>query len=217
MKFTVFSIQEIFLKWIVIISVSSVSTASILYYFQLVDKGDTFIISILYALFLFVLALYVTSISNNIHNSFSRRKDEYINLKKISPFFSKVNTLTEYDDIKKFIISNKALSGRLDNMKEEMDKQKMTPYITEDGFNFSQRYIKVENEFCEQHDEILKDWNKKINEYIVLNKLNNKVNYIHLNNIEKLIDCSWWEEYLDLNPIQRRNYNIYKITCKRSI
>lgn len=203
MRFEIFGIHEKIYKWIALASVLGVSITSFLYYLQLKDKSDTFLIAISYALFLFIIGIYMTNMSEVTRNLFYRRKEQYIVLKKLNSVFSAKSVHSCSDnDVISFIISHKVFTGRYEKQKGE------TKYIAQNGFKYKKKYLVLEDRFCEQHANILIDFNSRINEYIDLNKLNKKVKYIHLSQINIFIDDlqGWHTKYLELSPSQTNGF-----------
>lgn len=203
MKFNIFGVFERIYKWIAYGSVLLISFVSVLYYLHLEEKSDTFIIGTLYALFLFIIGIYLTNMSNKIQNLYHRKKEQYLILKKLKDLFSLDNSSSSSsDEAIKFIISHRVFTGRTDGQTIEK------AYIAQDGFSYKKDYLELEEKIYKQYGEILQVLNTRIKEYIDYNNLNKKVTYIHLHTIDSFVENieTWQQEYLDLSSIQQSEF-----------
>ena len=226
MKFRIFTFQEIIYKWLSYSIVFVVTILSIIFYlFSNSNSGKednllntdeiTFILSVFYALFLFIVGVYMTSMSNQTQNMFYRRKEQYINLKRLSELYSV--TKSKDKDLLSFIFMNKGFTGRTD--------QNIKPYIKQDGFEFTKRYLQLESSFVEQWGILQKEWNNSINTYIESLNLKNKVRNIFIHDLEEfLYDVdNWMKDKPDLTTEQSESFisfvdrlrSDYKKKCKR--
>lgn len=209
MNFKVFGLHEKIYKFLVygIVIISTISC--IYYYIKTVNKSDTFIISIVYALLLFIVGIYITTMQNKVQNSFYRRKDQYHVMKKLNALFLTTDTNScSDDDLRSFIIFHKGFTGRT----HDGYKDKENPiYIDPDCFNYKNSFIILENKFIENQSVILHILNVKTNEYIDGNHLNKKVPYILISKvIEFLEDTSGWcEKNLELTTLQLEDFIEY--------
>lgn len=118
-KFDIIKIWERVYKKIVILLVVGITIWSVNWYLNLNDKSDTFIVSTLYALFLFGMGIYLNYMENKIDEKFYERKDYYLVLLRLKAMFNTMN-LENYSDEDVFsaIISFKTFTGRSDGMKD---------------------------------------------------------------------------------------------------
>lgn len=204
MKFKIFGVHEKTYKWIAYGSVFLFSIMSIVYYFQLEEKSDTFLIGTLYALFLFIIGVYISNMSNKIQNLFHRKKEQYLVLNKLKDLFSlDCLSSTSFDGAIEFIVSHRVFTGRIDGQ-----TIKENAYIPQNGFSYKKGYLELEEKIYEQYGNILQILNSKIIEYIDHNMLNKKVKFIHLNEIDPFVENieTWQQEYLDLSSIQKSEF-----------
>jgi len=114
----------------------------------------TFIISIVYALFLFVIGTYMYNMSSKTQNLLYRRKNQYINLKILYSMYSSEVFSDNEDRLFSFINMNKGFTGRF---KEKGEKVK--PYIQQEGFSFKPKYIQLEKLFLDEWGDLRSEWN----------------------------------------------------------
>ena len=119
MKFNIFSTWELIYKKIIYILISFISALCICWYLKLPDtqKTDTaYIVSILYALFLFLIQIYDNYMKNKIDEKFHERKDYYLNLKDLKEIFNLINYEDcSEEDVYKLIIDFKVFTRPTDN------------------------------------------------------------------------------------------------------
>src|SRR5690625_223026 len=80
----------------------------------------TFIISIVYALFLFVIGTYMYNMSSKTQNLLYRRKNQYINLKILYSMYSSEVFSDNEDRLFSFINMNKGFTGRFKEKGEKI-------------------------------------------------------------------------------------------------
>ncbi|MBU3159511.1 hypothetical protein KPL37_07045 [Clostridium frigoris] len=203
MKFNVFNIWEKIYKKVIIVIVIGITFCSVDWYLNLRDKSDTFIISTLYALFLFALGIYMNYMGNEIQEKFYDKKDCYLVLSRLKAIFKNMN-LENYseEDVKMNIISFKVFTSRTDGM------GKVKPYVPEKGFKFKNRELDIEDEFTQKYSCLLNKLNSSIMNYISEKSITTKVNYPHINNI-LFVAKEWCCKYCELNKDEQENMEAY--------
>lgn len=224
MKFKVFSIYEIIYKAIVYFIVISITVASIYYYFSLNDKSDTFIAATLYAMFLFVVGLYLSYMDKKVSDKIYDRRSTYVNLRRVEDLFcSDTLDFSKSQNAKMTIIAFKVLSGRCEASSDSSDEVKRKAvfqtasldsltapnlqyqdqnnakhyYINEDGFVFTKKIIKIEKEYMDLESELQRKITDSINEYIKTNNI--KLKILSFNEMD-LFDTNydeWCDKYID--------------------
>lgn len=220
MKFRIFTFQEIIYKWLSYSTVFVFTIGSIVFYLlsnsnssedKNLLKSDeiTFILGVLYALFLFIISVYMTSTSDKTQSMFYKRKEQYIYLNKLSDLYSVQDYIEK--DLLSFISMNRAFTGRTDK------NINIKPFIKQDGFQFTKKYLQLEDSFVEQLSELRKEWNNSINTYIKSRNLKTKVMNVFILDIEEFLNDvdSWKKDRLDLTTEQSRHFN-YLIDRLRS-
>lgn len=176
MKIKVFGFYERLHRWIAFVTVVLITIGCVVYYLDLKEnsvagtkeaKGlviefqdSSFIIGVVYALFLFIVGLYLTSMSSKVQNLYYRRKEQYKNLNRLSEVVSLELMENVSDD--KFvsrIILHRGFTGRL-------GENKRRPYIIEDGYKYTSKYLKLEEDLLELRSKLIGFLNLKINKYI---------------------------------------------------
>jgi len=201
MKFNIFSLSERYYRIVTGIITISVTIGCFIYYYNIKDKSNTFIMATLYAAFLFIIGLYISYKSNSISNKLYERKSSYITLVRLAELFSAscIISLSSYKDVNMAVISFQVFTGRtkkkvskekkknevlgtvpLDILAEDkpMIEYRQTEgnahYINEMGFKFTTKLKNLEDGYTEYHLEVTSEFEKVINSYI-------KKNDIHLN------------------------------------
>lgn len=192
MKFSIFSKYELSYKWVGYFIIAIATAGSYIAYKYFENDDMSFVISILYALFLFVINLYLSNESMNIKNLFYRRKEQYIQLKKLNELYSTGHNLK--DDLFMFVISRKAF------MEANNDK-KSSPYIKENGFNLKSKYINLEAAYLEERQKLNQELNERIANYIETHNLKKKNKFISSSLDPRTIFFNgneWIENHLDV-------------------
>ncbi|KLU53417.1 hypothetical protein EL84_14070 [Paenibacillus sp. VT-400] len=161
MKFYIFSKHERFYKVIAFSLVFIVTIACIYFYINLNNtlKSNelnilTFVLSLFYALLLFIIGIYLTAMQNKSGNLFYRRKQQYRYLKSLRLSYSGKFTLdVDAKTLHHTIIFLQILTGRIDS-------DKKVP-IPQDGFEFTNKYLKLEKTFLEYRASLDKIDSKK--------------------------------------------------------
>lgn len=221
MKFKVFGFFEKLYKWIAFISVVLITVGGVAYYLVLKDKSvagnkhakgfliefqdSSFIIGVVYALFLFVVGLYLSSMSSKVQNLYYRRKEQYINLKRLSEVVSASRLNDESDDkVESNIFFHRGLTGRL-------GEQKRRPYIIEDGYKYTFKYLKLEDDLLSLRSNLVQFFNLKINKYIDCYSLKKKHLNVFVHDLDGfLLNFDIWiEKHLEVTEIQRKAFVDY--------
>lgn len=225
MKFNIFSIYEKIYKVLIYFIVGVVTVGDVFYYFSLNDKSDTFIVSILYAMFLFVVGLHLSYMDKKIGDKIYNRRNTYVNLLKVQQLLSiadrsSSNPSRFYNTILLFQL----LSGRTeqDPSKEEkinsvnpnlqfQDKKPL--YIEENGFVFLDKINKVEREYTDLKSRLNEKFNKAVSSYFEKNNI--KLDIIHFyedNFLYKNYD-EWCDEHIqeDYETKEKVKEYIYKV------
>lgn len=178
MKFDVIGMWEMIYKKVIILSVVGLTIWSVNWYLNLTDKSDTFIVSTVYALFLFAIGIYVNYMGNKINESFYDRKDYYLVLSKLNSIFNILN-LEDYSDKDVFmaIVHFKTFTSRTDGMKD------IPPFVPEEGFRFKYKELDIEDEFIEKRNKLLGKLKENIMDYIDKNLIIKTVPYPNIDSI----------------------------------
>lgn len=209
-KFNIIGTWEIIYKKIIFILILLISVLSIYWYLTSgeIRKSDTgYIISILYALFLFLIGVYSNHMKNKIDEKFYERKKYYLNLLKLKDVFNnmKFENYSE-KDILEAIICFKGFTGRTDNFKN------VQPYISQQGFKFSNKELNIEDEFLRSRSILIDELNKRIINYIDKNSLSKKYPYTRIEQVYFSVE-EWCNKYITSNDKELKdmeNY-IYKV------
>lgn len=221
MKFKIFSIYEITYKAFVYFVVAGITILSIYYYFSLEDKSDTFIAATLYAMFLFVVGLYLSYMDKKIGDKIYERKTIYMNLWRVEDLLSGENLdFSTSQNTKIAIIAFRVLSGRSEEISNEEKKKAVFQtvsfnnliepdiqyrgwqnvkhhYIDENGFVFTPEIDKVEKEYLDLESELQNEITNSINEYIKINQI--KLKICSFNELDLLGTNyeEWCDKYID--------------------
>lgn len=243
MKFKVFGFHKRMYKWIAFVSVVLITIVCVTYYLLLksynaTDKekiktepsegsflehfliefqDSSFILSVVYALFLFIVGLYLTSMSTKVQNLYYRRKEQYKNLKKLNEILS-VEKSTDISDknIRSIIIMHQGFTGRISD-------QKGRSYIQQEGFNYTKKFLKLEKDILLQHGSLVEIINLKLNKYIDCYGLNKKHRNIFITDLDIFLNetDSWINDRLELTENQLILFNQYIkkviLLCSRQI
>ncbi|NWL87468.1 hypothetical protein DMN77_07610 [Paenibacillus sp. 79R4] len=215
MRFKVFGYHERFYQWIAYISVVLITIGGVGYYLVLKEnsvagtkdaKGfliefqdSSFIIGVAYALFLFIIGLYLSSMSSKVQNLYYRRKEQYINLKRLSNMVldKRLDNVSD-DKVKSKIIFHRGVTGRL----EEKERR---PYIIEDGYKYTPKYLKLEDDLLLIGSKLTKFFDVKINKYIDCYSLKKRHPYVFIHDLDDFLlnTENWIDKHLDVAEAQR--------------
>lgn len=168
---------------------------------------SSFFTSILYALFLFIVTNHSTTQSLKIKNLFYKRKQQYLNLIKLKENISSLRNFQNNNMIS-FIIFFKGLTGRFEEQKN------ISATIQQDGIYLKNSYLKLENDYLNQRDDLDKIFTEVINQSIT-----NKIYPIF--NIDSFLQDTdkWCNENLkdDYTKLVKNKLSIAKIEYKSTI
>lgn len=210
MKFNIFNTWECIYKKIIYLLIVLVSVLSIVWYFNSADikKSDTaYIISILYALFLFLIGVYNNYMQDKIEEKFFERKNYYLNLLNLKDLFNTIDFENCSDkDIYSFIIAFKTFTGRTNSLKNTH------PYISEQGFRFNNKELILEDDFISMRKMLIEKLNIEISKYIDENSIDIKCPYPNINDLCFNVE-EWCTEYTYLigNELKNMQDYIYKL------
>jgi hypothetical protein len=191
MIFKVFKLRELIYKKVAYTVVFIITVASIVGYLHNRSSDEiAYILSIFYALFLFIVSLYMNNMSIQTQNMFYKRKEQYRSLKELSGIYKPKSE--EKEDLLSFIIMVQALTGRTDT--------DMKPFIILNGFEYTEKYLKLENLFLELRKDLISLLNDEIKNYIPSHKLKKKVLNVFVHDMTKFFDDVkiWMEGNLDI-------------------
>lgn len=197
MKFNIFGFSERYYKAVTAFITIGVTIGCLVYYYHLEDKSNTFVAATVYAAFLFIVGLYLSSMTNNISNKLYERKNAYIMLKRLNEIFSIscMTSLDSYEDISFAIISFQVFTGRvkrdigksdkkkaiistvpLDFMIEpqahiDTDSSEEKHYIKQIGFNFEPKLQRIEDTYNSEYVKLKSSIQESINAFIAENKI----------------------------------------------
>ncbi|MGG0464551.1 hypothetical protein [Priestia aryabhattai] len=199
MKFKIFTFHELRYKIFAYSLAFIITIASILAYLNLPKDADTslasFVLSVVYALVLFVIGLYINNMSSSEKNMFYKKKEQYKGLKR----------LLEIYEIKPYKENEDELFWFITNLEAFTTKTSPTakPYLSFDGYSYSQKYLKLKEEYASQIKYVSDLLNKEVNDYIATNKLKKEVRYLTVNIFDRIAifndTNSWISEHLDLS------------------
>lgn len=87
MRFYIFTIWEIIYKKVITVLVAGTTIWSVYWYLNLKDKSDTFVVSTVYALFLFIIGIYINTMDKKVNDKFYDREEYYLSLIKLNSVF----------------------------------------------------------------------------------------------------------------------------------
>ncbi len=87
MRFYIFTIWEIIYKKVITVLVAGITIWSVYWYLNLKDKSDTFVVSTVYALFLFIIGIYINTMDKKVNDKFYDREEYYLSLIKLNSVF----------------------------------------------------------------------------------------------------------------------------------
>lgn len=158
MKFTAVSWYEKYHKRIMYALIFVVTIILVCLYFFIKDNMSnifTYIAGIFYALFLFIVTVYLDSQSTKIDSLFYKRKKQYLNFKELKGLYN----LRNLNDLYSFIIANQTLT-RLH--KQDTNEKS---FIKEDGWYFKSSYLELESLYISQAQKIREIINQVFKKY----------------------------------------------------
>lgn len=206
MKFKVFKLQELIYKKVAYVIVSIVTMVCIyLYFFNGADGDIAYILSIVYALILFIVSLYFNNMSILTQNMFLKRKEQYRSLKELNNLYE--HNLKEKEDLTKFIFMAQAFTGRISPDKGG--------YIKLNGFEYKQKYLKLEENYLKQKRDYIDLITDEINNYVVANKIIKKVVNVYVHDLENLFEnlSDWIEKRFELTTEEKEAFSNFINNC----
>jgi hypothetical protein len=200
MKFKIFKLHELIYKKIAYALVFIITVGCIVLYFYKRDSEEiAFIISLFYALFLFIISVYINDMSTKIQNMFHRRKEQYRSLKELAEIYKP--TSWDKDDLLSYVIFAQGMTGRIDDGKRP-------PLIRINGFEYTEKYLKLENSFLALRRDLHALLNDEINKYITTHKLIKKVRNLFVHDMTKFFaDVNGWvDEHLELTAEEKTDF-----------
>lgn len=213
MKFKIFTLHELIYKKIAYALVFIITVCCIVLYFYKRDSEDiAFIISLFYALFLFIISVYINDMSTKIQNMFHRRKEQYRSLKELAEIYKP--TSSDKDDLLSYVIFVQGMTGRIDDGKR--------PFIRINGFEYTEKYLKLEKSFLVLRRDLQALLNDEINKYIPSHKLTKKVRNVYVHDMTKFFaDVNGWvDEHLNLTAEEKTDFfnfieNLHRVNKKQ--
>lgn len=162
----------------------------------------SFIISLFYALFLYVVGVFTNIMSERISSSLRKKAQIYINLKKVNELFESFdNQVTVFrtekiqdrmDELYSNIVSFNCFTGHTDEPYINANS-----YIKDLGVTYNEEFLKTQKQFCEKTRSIVSKVNNELQNYIKRNEIKTRVPYPHfdLNYISN--PALWCEEHIE--------------------
>lgn len=180
-----------------------ISTAICCYVFiKSQTNNASFFVSLTYALVLYLVSVFTSTISDKITSEFQYRVKIYTNLKKANDLLNTIIKEREplfkteiandridelYDDIITFIV----FTGNKDD-----EYLKSHPYIKNLGITYDESFLKEINVSKEAIDTIVQDVNAKLIEYIKQNNIQSTVPHPHFTSKYICNPKAWCSEYI---------------------
>lgn len=209
MKIKVFSFQERHYKILASIFIILVTAASVYFFIRNAKTSEqnteitTFLISIAYALLLFIIGLYISTTKEKLDNKFFVAKDHYVTISRLDALFtSRKNEICNYENTRKFIISHQVFTARADGMEEK------DAYIKSTCYAYRQAYLKCELSFQQTYDDLLQKIRNAVSNYTETHGITKKVPYPHVSNIDNFISnySAWFSEYFSASDEQVQSF-----------
>jgi len=207
MELKIFKAHELLYK-LIAFSVVFLSTEAciILYINTNTTNGiNTFIISIAYALTLFIVGLYVNHMKSQTQNLFYLRKTQYEDLSKLNAIFSTKlsKPASDYDSMYEFIFFHKSFTGRFKNDNH--------CWINQKYYYYRKDYLILEEKFLDLYKEIKKRLNDKISIYLKDCNTEDISKNIYVMDISKILrdNSEWAKEYLVLTGNELEDFNTF--------
>ncbi|MGG3234257.1 hypothetical protein ABEP17_12330 [Priestia flexa] len=199
MKFKIFKIRELIYKKLTYSFVFIITVGCIALYFYKNDSEEiAFIISLFYALFLFIISIYINNEAAKIQNLFHRRKEQYRSLKDLAEIYKP--TSWDKDDLLSYIIFVQGMTGRIGDGKRS--------FIRINGFEYTDKYLKIEKSYLNLRKDLHTLLNDEINKYIPSKKLTKKVRNVFIHDITKFFAdvIGWLDDHLDLTEKEKNEF-----------
>ncbi|QSO48354.1 hypothetical protein [Alicyclobacillus mengziensis] len=218
MKFRIFGWHELTYKWIALLVMVALTFGSLKYHAS--HPTDDFVISIIYALFLFIVGIYTANMSSTVQNLFYRRREQYLNMKslKLALSLEKLESLSD-DSVKSFIITHQVFTARSWTPTEQTPR----PIVRTEGFTYKKAYIELETDILNELRKFAQDIELGVRQHIECNRLKQKVRYINVSEMDKIsrdVDA-WIDAHLELDEQQTNDFkrfiNLFVMTREKEI
>lgn len=199
MKFKIFTLSELIYIKIAYALVFIITVGCLVLYFYKRDIEEiAFIISLFYALFLFIISVYINNKSTKIQNMFHRRKEQYRSLKGLAEIYEP--TSWDKDDLLSYVIFVQGMTGRIGDGKR--------PFIRINGFEYTAKYLKLEKSYLVLRRDLHALLNGEINKYIPSHKLTKKVRNVFVHDMTKFFaDVNGWvDEHLNVTVEEKTDF-----------
>lgn len=199
MKFNVFTFEELRYKVLVFLLVVVITIATVFAYLNVPKGTDTgftsYVLSITYALLLFIVGLYITHMSSKKQNMFLKRKEQYKSLHQLLNLYETDAFKENYDEMYNVVFSQVLMRNA---------KPNGNSLISFKGYEQTEKYLNIEKEFLSTTKEINELLNKEVKNYVAAKKIKMKVKFLFI--VDKTIFFKdvkkWAEEHLDLSDIE---------------
>ncbi|MEK4626559.1 hypothetical protein MKY06_30140 [Priestia sp. FSL P4-0332] len=204
MKFSVFTFQELRYKTIAYLLAFIITIVSIIAYLKLPKGADTslasYVLSIVYALTLFVVGLYINNMSSKQQNMFLKRKGQYKSLHQLLEFYEIKAFKENEDEMFKYVIFSQSFMKRT--------KGKGNSLISFKGYEQTKKYLKIEEDFLSKTKEIHDLLNKELKNYVAAKKLKMKVKFLFVADKAAFFNDTkkWAEEHLELSDEEEAEF-----------
>lgn len=212
MKFRVLTFQERYYKRIIAFLTLVVTIVSVLGYIYTFSSNNghldaiAFLISIFYALILFLFGIYLSAMNTRIEEKIFEKKKCYIEICKLYNLFHIFNTkVINYKNTRLFIISHKAFTARAEGVESK------DAYIKSDCYGLKQTYLKCEQSFEQTYDCLLKNLCAAVFEYVANQDFKSKVPYPHILDLDDffLESSAWLKENYVVTEEQTNEFQIF--------
>lgn len=175
-------------KWVTVIIIFLLSIITAASYFIMNDKSDTFIISMIYALTLFVAGIFINYMANKIEDKIQDRIEIFCNLKRIESCLKHTKETEGFDRrVLGRIDWFQIFTGRLTRTQD--DEQK--PYIIERGVKFISDELIIEDMFREKHTFLLECIRNIIKKYTDEHEITLKTQVVYIDSISNFKPDIW--------------------------
>lgn len=199
MKFKIFTLSELIYRKVVYTFVLFFTIGIIIVYFltRAIDES-AYVLSIFYALFLFIVSIYMNSKSTQIQNMFYKRIEQYRSLGELSGIYTP--GIRKNDDLLSFILMVQGLTGRLND--------KGRAIIKFNGFEYTEKYLNLEESYLNQRKALYDLLNGEIKNHIKSHNLKKKVPNVFIHYPSEFIEnvSGWIDDNLDLTEDETEKF-----------
>ena len=180
MKIKIFSLLERIYKKLVVLLVIFITLASIIWYIRLEEKNNAFIISIIYALSLFGLSVYLDYMNRIVYEKYYTIKEHYRYLRWIKGlldiFDKKEKNYKELNftiiKLQVFTLRTEKSARRLNFKLSKFDRPQLAGNLDISKFIIiDDKFTKIENEYIKFYNKLRYELEEYINQYIEENKI----------------------------------------------